>query len=57
MCYIAFISHSLHWRYIKIALRNYVIKLRYSTILTQRRGMEALELVIQSFGRDAKSEQ
>ena len=25
MCYIIFISHSLHWRYIKIALRKYVI--------------------------------
>ena len=25
MCYIVFISHSLHWRYIKIALRKYVI--------------------------------
>ena len=27
MCYIVFISHSLHWRYIKIALRKYVIML------------------------------
>ena len=26
MCYIVFISHSLQWRYIKIALRKYVIK-------------------------------
>ena len=26
MCYIVFISHSLHWRYIKIALQEYVIK-------------------------------
>ena len=25
MCYIVFISHRLHWRYIKIALRKYVI--------------------------------
>ena len=25
MCYIVFISHSLHLRYIKIALRKYVI--------------------------------
>ena len=25
MCYILFISHSLHWRYIKIALQEYVI--------------------------------
>ena len=25
MCYIVFISQSLHWRYIKIALRKYVI--------------------------------
>ena len=25
MCYIVYISHSLHWRYIKIALRKYVI--------------------------------
>ena len=25
MCYIVFISHSLHWRHIKIALRKYVI--------------------------------
>ena len=27
MCYIVFVSHSLHWRYIKIALRKYVIKI------------------------------
>ena len=26
MCYIVFISHSLHWRYVKIALQEYVIK-------------------------------
>ena len=25
MCYIVFISHSLHWRYIKIALQEYVM--------------------------------
>ena len=25
MCYIVFISHSLHWRYIEIALEEYVI--------------------------------
>ena len=25
LCYIVFIRHSLHWRYIKIALRKYVI--------------------------------
>ena len=25
LCYIAFISHSLHWRCINIALRKYVI--------------------------------
>ena len=25
MCFIVFISHSLHWCYIKIALREYVI--------------------------------
>ena len=25
MCYIVFISHSLHWRYIKTALQDYVI--------------------------------
>ena len=25
MCYIVFISHSLHWRYIKTALQEYVI--------------------------------
>ena len=25
MCYIVFVRHSLHWRYIKIALRKYVI--------------------------------
>ena len=25
MCYIVFIGHSLHWHYIKIALRKYVI--------------------------------
>ena len=25
MCYIVFISHSLHWRYIKTALQAYVI--------------------------------
>ena len=25
MCYIVFISHSLQWRYIKIALQEYVI--------------------------------
>ena len=25
MCYIVFISHSLHWREIKIGLRKYVI--------------------------------
>ena len=24
MCYIVFIIHSLHWRYIKIALQEYV---------------------------------
>ena len=27
MYYIVFISHSLHWRYIKIALQKYVIML------------------------------
>ena len=27
MCYIIFISYSLHWRSIKIALQEYVIKL------------------------------
>ena len=27
MCYIVFISLSLHWRYIKIALHEYVIKI------------------------------
>ena len=26
MCYIAFISHTLHWHCIKIALQEYVIK-------------------------------
>ena len=26
MCYIVFISYSLHWRYVKIALQEYVIK-------------------------------
>ena len=26
MCYIVFISYSLHWRYIKTALQEYVIK-------------------------------
>ena len=26
MCYIVFISHSLHWHYIKTALQEYVIK-------------------------------
>ena len=26
MCYIVFISQSLHWHYIKIALQEYVIK-------------------------------
>ena len=31
MCYIVFISHSLHWRYIKTALQEYVIINRYST--------------------------
>ena len=25
MCYIAFISYSLHWRYIKTALQEYVM--------------------------------
>ena len=25
MCYIVFISHSLYWHYIKIALQEYVI--------------------------------
>ena len=25
MCYIVFISHSLHWHYIKTALQEYVI--------------------------------
>ena len=32
MCYIVFISHSLHWRYIKIALRKYVNKPFYNTL-------------------------
>ena len=27
MCYIVFISYSLHWRYIKIALGKYVINI------------------------------
>ena len=27
MCYIVFITHSLHWRYIKTALQEYVIML------------------------------
>ena len=27
MCYIVFISHSLHWCYIKIALQEYVMTL------------------------------
>ena len=31
MFYIVFISHRLHWRYIKIALRKYVIITVYST--------------------------
>ena len=26
MCYMVFVSHSLHWQYIKIALQEYVIK-------------------------------
>ena len=26
MCYIVCINHSLHWRYIKIALQEYVIR-------------------------------
>ena len=25
LCYIVFINHSLHWRYIKITLRKYII--------------------------------
>ena len=32
MCYIVFISHSLHWRYIKIALGDYVIIQIISTV-------------------------
>ena len=27
MCYIVFISHSLHWHYIKTALQEYVINI------------------------------
>ena len=27
MCYIAFIRHSLHWRYINAALQEYVINI------------------------------
>ena len=37
MCYIVFLSHSLHWRFVKIALREYVIKcvmLSSSSIVT-----------------------
>ena len=31
MCYIVFISHSLHWHYIKTALQEYVINPVIST--------------------------
>ena len=33
MCYILFISHSSHWRYIKIAFRKYIIKCNISFLL------------------------
>ena len=35
MCYIVFVSHSLHWRYIKTALQEYVIKVFLATIITE----------------------
>ena len=48
MCYIVFISDSLHWRYIKIALQEYVIIYSYKlilpaafSILTDRREVNA----------------
>ena len=36
MCYIVFISHSLHWRYIKIALQEYVIKRLIAALVTSK---------------------
>ena len=37
MCYIAFIGHSLHWRYIKAALQEYVIN-KFITDLNPKPG-------------------
>ena len=34
ICYIVFISHSLHWRYIKTALQEYVIVMNKLLVLT-----------------------
>ena len=42
MCYIVFISHSLHWRYIKIALRKYVIMCDISTNVTRNHAISFL---------------
>ena len=39
MCYIVFISHSLHWRYIKIALQEYVKNVYTGDIMHSLRGL------------------
>ena len=49
ICYIVFISHSLHWHYIKTALHEYVITLykilTFST--TERRSSSCIVLIRQ----------
>ena len=45
MCYIVFISHSLHWHYIKTALQEYVINGvidQFKVLLIDRDGNEIL---------------
>ena len=43
MCYIVFISHSLHWRYIKIALRKYVIIVDIDKVRTDKARVRDLD--------------
>ena len=35
MCYIGFISHTLHWHYIKTALQEYVIMFVISFVIAR----------------------
>ena len=45
MCNIVFISHSLHWRYIKTALQEYVIMTFKGIVLTADRQFYSLKSI------------